>query len=116
MKSQKTSPEKAMTPEQVVAYYEKFDKSRGEIPYLADLQEGKIRIYDVPRKYRNTEAYVYANEHTKADNFPIIERRLLGHQILDDIITAHKKGERAFEMELRDMYYDLLVDLDRHNS
>ena len=115
MKNIKTLPAKAMTPEQKVTYYEKFDKTRGEIPYLADLQEGKIRIYDVPRKYRNTEAYVSANQHTKVDNYPIIERRLLGHQILDDIIAAHKKGERDFEMELRDMYFDLLVDLDRHN-
>lgn len=115
MKINKKPPENMMTPEQEVTYYEKFDEKRGEIPYLADLLEGKIRIYDVPRKYRNTEAYVCANAHTKADNFPIIERRLLGHQILDDIITAHKKGEFAFEMELRDMYFDLLVDLDRHN-
>lgn len=114
--TQRKKNEKKLTLEEEKAYYIDFDKKRGDIPYLADLQEGKIRIYDVPRKYRNTEAYVCANAHTKADNFPIIERRLLGHQILDDIITAHKKGESAFEAKLRDMYFDLIVDLDRHNS
>lgn len=111
----KKTQKRKLTPEEEKAYYIDFDKQRGEIPYLADLQDGKIRIYDVPRKYRNTSAYVCANVHTRADNFPIIERRLLGHQLLDDIITAHKKREQDLELELRDMYFDLLVDLDRHD-
>ena len=84
-------------------YYTKsYDKYSQNTKYQCDLEEGKIRIYEVPFEYRDGLAYVLARKAIRLGDIKREcrkkEKRLLAEQLMGDIIVCKKYKEKGSDL------------------
>lgn len=84
-------------------YYTKsYDKYSQNTKYQCDLEEGKIRIYEVPFEYRDGLAYVLARKAIRLGDLKREcrkkEKRLLAEQLMGDIIVCKKYKEKGSDL------------------
>lgn len=88
-------------------YYTKsYDKYSQNTKYQCDLEEGKIRIYEVPFEYRDGLAYVLARKAIRLGDLKREcrkkEKRLLAEQLMGDIIVCKniKRKVRIYPLNI----------------
>lgn len=84
-------------------YYTKsYDKYSQNTKCQCDLEEGKIKIYEVPFEYRDGLAYVLARKAIRLGDLKREcrkkEKRLLAEQLMDDIIVCKKYKEKGSDL------------------
>lgn len=84
--------------------------SMGNAPYLNDLLDGKIKIYDIPQKHRTDMAFIYAIRWARdfcERQDAYTEKKIIEHLLLSDIIqAAQSKDPRYSELHfLYEGYY-----------
>lgn len=93
-----------------------------DTPYLQDLLNGTLRIYEVPPKYRTEYAYIFAMRwardycrkdcayapETPGQQFAYTEKRLIEYLLLSDIMETYRTKDRRYEelYRLHAQYYD----------
>lgn len=108
--------------EQEQKYFEGRGKYDIDTPYLQDLLNGILRIYEVPPKYRTELAFIFAMRWARdtcrkdcayaADahgkQFAYTEKRLIEHLLISDIIEAYRTKDSRYEelYKLHAQYYD----------
>ena len=80
-------------------YIKPYDKYSQNTKCQCDLEEGRIRIYEVPFEYRDGLAYVLARKRLRTeDSMKSQEKRLLAEQLMHDIITCKKCREKGLDL------------------
>lgn len=82
--------------EQERKYYEEIPKNDFEAPYLEDILDGKLKIFEVPPKYRTGSAFVYAIRQARDPKEPWhlnMEMKLIEHVLLSDIVETCRDGD-----------------------
>ena len=79
----------------------------------SDLLNGKIKIYDIPFKYRGRSQYIHAYRWATTNKNSYEEkqeRKLIEFQLLSDIIRCRKEGLKHDEMVVRDIEKELFEE------
>lgn len=84
-------------------YYAKsYDEYSQNTKCQCDLEEGKIRIYEVPFEYRDGLAYVLARKAIRIGGLKREcrkkEKRLLAEQLMNDIIVCKTYREKGSDL------------------
>lgn len=105
--------EKTMTKEQLK--YFKGDSMTA--PYMDDLRDNKIHIYDVPFQYRTKAAYVAAFmanavvwDGSEKANAYRLETELIELQAKNDIMEATREGLYSRAESIKMFYRDCILD------
>lgn len=103
-------------------YYTEVIDEAGNSHADVDILNGKLKVYEIPFKYRNLKTYIYAHRflrYQSANQRDVIEHKLFEHQLLSDILRLRKmqngKEEtkniyREQEMALRELYSDYIIN------
>lgn len=78
----------------------------GEAPYMNDLLDGKIRIYEVPAEHRLRDSYIYAIRWARDccdKQYAYTEKKLIEHFLLSDIIETYRTGDPRYK-QIYDLY------------
>lgn len=102
-------------------YYTEVIDEAGNSHADIDILNGKLKVYEIPFKYRSLKAYIYAHRFLRycqsVNQMDIIENKLFENQLLRDILKLRKiqsrKEEaknicREQEMALRQLYSDCI--------
>lgn len=79
----------------------------GESEWDDKLFNGKVKIYEVPKEFRNRGTYIYAARclrDGKHDTDTYTEKRLLEHMLFCDIIDAKNEGNINRYEDLKDIH------------
>lgn len=100
--------------EKQLAYYEGDSVSA---PYISDLYEGKIHIYDVPFQFRTKTAYIGAFsacstvwDGTEKSNSLRLEMELIMMQAKKDILEASCQGLNSRADSIKMFYKEFILD------
>ncbi len=92
----------------------------GENEWTDNLLNGVVKMYEVPKEFRNRDAYIYAARclrDGRQDKYTYTEKRLLEHILLCDIMEAKREGNKYRYEELKEMHFGYFtsngIDLDR---
>lgn len=84
------------------------------------LLDGEVKMYEVPKEFRNRGAYIYAARclrDGRQNKYTYTEKRLLEHMLFCDIIDAKNEGNKYRYEELKDIHFGYFtsngIDLDR---
>lgn len=103
-------------------YYTEVIDEAGNSHADVDILNGKLKVYEIPFKYRSLKTYIYAHRflrYQSANQRDVIEHKLFEHQLLSDILRLRKmqngKEEtkniyREQEMALRELYSDYIIN------
>ena len=103
-------------------YYTEVIDEAGNSHSDIDILNGKLKVYEIPFKYRSLKTYIYAHRflrYQSVNQRDVIEHKLFEHQLLSDILRLRKmqNGEkeakniyREQEMALREFYSDYIIN------
>ena len=103
-------------------YYTKVIDEAGNSHADIDILNGKLKVYQIPFKYRSLKTYIYAHRFLRycqsVNQMDIIENKLFENQLLSDILKLRKMQSRKEkakniyreqEMALRELYSDYIT-------
>ena len=103
-------------------YYTKVIDEAGNSHADIDILNGKLKVYQIPFKYRRLQTYIYAHRFLRycqsVNQMDIIENKLFENQLLSDILKLRKMQSRKEkakniyreqEMALRELYSDYIT-------
>lgn len=103
-------------------YYTEVIDEAGNSHADIDILNGKLKVYEIPFKYRSLKTYIYAHRflrYQSVNQMDVIENKLFEKQLLDDILRLRKMQSRKEEanniyreqeMALREFYSDYAVN------
>ena len=101
-------------------YYTETIDEAGNSHADVDILNGKLKVYEIPFKYRSLKTYIYAHRflrYQSVNQRDVIENKLFEKQLLNDILRLRKMQSRKEEakniymeqeMALRQLYSDCI--------